>query len=247
MKIKDSKPQKKFALALSGIILGVAVGAIVFATIYWPNLSNTKASLLQEDETPEENLPVPSPEPIIENPTTAVDLETPPLGSNEAPVTIIEYSDYQCPFCRDFHTETFPKLEAEYINTGIVQYIHRDLPLPAHPQAMLAATAARCANEQNAFWPMNKILFELQNTWANTTDPDQKMTHLATILKLNTQTFADCLKTSDYPQKITTSTKAALQDNIRSTPTFFINTQKLVGNQPYTILQQAIEKELTPR
>ncbi len=82
------------------------------------------------------------------------------LGAVNAPVTLIEYTDYQCPFCKRFHDRSWPEIKAKYIDTGKVRYIVRDLPLmDIHPEALAAATAARCAGEQGKFWPVHETLF----------------------------------------------------------------------------------------
>ena len=87
----------------------------------------------------------------------------PALGSSQAPVTIVEFSDFECPYCRVFHEQVLPSLKREYIDTGLVRFIHKDLPLPFHRQARPAAAAARCAGEQNRYWDLYGALFDQQN------------------------------------------------------------------------------------
>ena len=86
----------------------------------------------------------------------------PVLGSRQAPLTIVEFSDFECPYCRLFHQEVIPSLKREYIDTGLVRFIHKDLPLPFHNQARPAAAAARCAGEQNRYWDLYDALFDQQ-------------------------------------------------------------------------------------
>ena len=86
----------------------------------------------------------------------------PTLGSSKAPLTIVEFSDFQCPYCRQFHEQVLPPLKQEYINKGLVRFIHKDLPLPFHSQAKPAAAAARCAGEQNRYWDLYGALFDQQ-------------------------------------------------------------------------------------
>src|SRR5665213_2353557 len=82
------------------------------------------------------------------------------LGSNDAPVTIVEFTDYQCPFCRGFESTTFSEIRKKYIDTGKVRFVVRDLPLAEmHPDAMQAAEAAHCAGDQGQFWRMHDVLF----------------------------------------------------------------------------------------
>src|ERR1035441_4839957 len=80
------------------------------------------------------------------------------LGSKEAPLTIVEFTDYQCPFCQRFHTTAFPELKKNYIDTGKVRFYSRDMPLDFHPDAMRAAEAARCASDQGQFWRLRDVL-----------------------------------------------------------------------------------------
>src|SRR5277367_6195365 len=80
------------------------------------------------------------------------------LGRDDAPVTVVEFADYQCPFCRKFHSETFAEIKKNYIDTGKVRYVSRDLPLDFHPNAAPAAQAARCAGEQHKFWEMHDAI-----------------------------------------------------------------------------------------
>jgi protein-disulfide isomerase len=86
------------------------------------------------------------------------------LGSPDAPVTLVEFTDYQCPFCKRFHDRTWPELKKKYIDTGKVRYVVRDMPLSFHEQAEPAAIAARCAGAQGKFWPVHEALFNAQET-----------------------------------------------------------------------------------
>ena len=90
----------------------------------------------------------------------------PTLGAGKAPLTIVEFSDFECPYCRQFHEQVIPSLKREYIETGLVRFIHKDLPLPFHSQAKHAAAAARCAGEQNRYWDLYEVLFDQQTSGA---------------------------------------------------------------------------------
>src|SRR5690606_19222030 len=89
--------------------------------------------------------------------------DDPTLGSQQAKVAIVEFTDYQCPYCAQYHSETFENLKKEYIDTGKVQYVLRDFPLDFHAYAKGAAIAANCAGEQDAYWQMNHQLFSNQS------------------------------------------------------------------------------------
>ena len=94
--------------------------------------------------------------------TQAASQREPVLGDSTAPLTIVEFSDFECPCCRRFHEQVLPALKREYIDTGLVRFIHKDLPLPFHRQARPAAAAARCAGEQNRYWDLYSALFDQQ-------------------------------------------------------------------------------------
>ena len=80
------------------------------------------------------------------------------LGDKNAPLTVVEFTDYQCPFCQRFHVTSYPDLKKNYIDTGKVRFYSRDLPLDFHANAMRAAQAARCANDQGQYWKMREIM-----------------------------------------------------------------------------------------
>ena len=118
---------------------------------------------------------------------------TPALGSNDAPMTIVEFTDYQCPFCQQFHMTAFQDVKRDYVDAGKVRYASRDLPLAMHPNAMSAAHVARCAGEQNKFWEMRSGL--IAN--ANQLGTDQ-YTALADELNLDLARFQNCLAAVSY-------------------------------------------------
>jgi protein-disulfide isomerase len=93
-------------------------------------------------------------------------------GASSAPVTIVEYSDFQCPYCARYSTETYPEIKAQYIDTGKVRYMFRHFPLSFHSEAELAAQAAECAGEQGKFWEMHDTLFANQSEWAGSADAE---------------------------------------------------------------------------
>lgn len=146
------------------------------------------------------------------------------LGSPEAKIGIVEFSDYQCPYCRIFHDQVFPRLKKEYVDTGIAQFIHKDLPLTSiHPQAMPAALAAGCAGAQNHFWPMQEMLYANQGRLAPTLYPQ-----LARALRLDEAKFSACLGEAAREQAVRRDTAEAQALAINGTPSFVIG--KIQGN-----------------
>src|ERR1044072_1675111 len=110
------------------------------------------------------------------------------LGSKDAPLTIVEYTDYQCPFCQRFHLSAYPEIKKNYIDTGKVRFYSKDLPLDFHPNAMRAAMAARCASEQNTFWELRDIM------GANPNLLDlEHIIGFANDLKMNPQSLRACI------------------------------------------------------
>jgi protein-disulfide isomerase len=159
------------------------------------------------------------------------------IGPADAPITIVEYSDYQCPFCRRWHDEVYEPLLAAY--PGQIRLVYRHLPLTSiHPDAMSAAEAAMCAGEQDAYWPFHEKLFSSEALNSTT------YVQYAQDLKLNLGTFEACLSDHKYQQAIQEDSDFAINLGIRSTPTFFINGLAVVGAQPLDVFQQVIDKEL---
>jgi len=161
------------------------------------------------------------------------------LGDPNAPVTIIEYSDYQCPFCKRFFDETELQLRKDYIETGKVKMIYRDFPLPGHPYAMPAAEAANCAKDQGKFWAYHDLVFKNHDN-LNTID----YLKLAEELKMNTSDFKNCLDSKKYDQKIQNDYNLGSGIGVNGTPTFFVNGKQVVGAQPYSAFKSAIDQEL---
>lgn len=194
---------------------------------------------------------VPQPaQPVVSNPTglqaagLVVDADDDPfLGPADAAVTIVEFSDYQCPFCKRFRDQTLDQILETY--EGKVRYVYRDFPLSSiHPSAQKAAEAAECANEQGQFWPMHDRLFAQQPTWANTPDPGELFKRYATELDLDITRFNKCLDTGKYAGEVLADFDDGVGYGVTGTPTFFINGVSLAGAQPFSSFQTIIEAEL---
>src|SRR5574341_1503271 len=170
-------------------------------------------------------------------------------GSEDAEVTIIEFSDFECPFCGRFYSQTLPQILRDYVDTGKVNLIFKDFPLPFHPSATKAAIAAECAKEQGKFWEMHDKIFDGQQSWANQ-GPSISVPlfkQYAKDLGLNSK-FDSCLDSDKYAKEVQEDTAEA-GSYVSGTPSFFIGNQKtgytlLVGAQPFPAFQQAIEEKL---
>lgn len=164
--------------------------------------------------------------------------DDPSIGPADAPVTIVEFSDYQCPFCAKWHTEVFKRLMADY--QGQIRFVYRDFPLYSiHPQAGPAAEAANCAGEQNAYWEFNTALFSEKYPLGN-----EAYTRYAAELGLEADKFAQCFGERRYQTEVEADFAAANKLGVNSTPTFYINGRGLIGAQPYEAFKQVIDEEL---
>lgn len=171
----------------------------------------------------------------------------PVKGSPDAPVTIIEYSEYQCPFCARFVQETLPLIEENYITTGKVRLIFRNFPV--HQQAVFAAGAAVCAQEGDEFWQMHDTLFAQQGEWSGNPDFMELFEGYAQDIGLDTEQFTSCLipeegKEPEWLEKLKKDFEAGQEAGVQGTPSFFISDQSIVGAQPFEVFQEAIEQEL---
>lgn len=160
------------------------------------------------------------------------------LGPKEAPITIIEFSDYQCPFCKKWHTDAWPAIQAAF--PGQIRFIYRDFPLYSiHAEAEPAAIAANCAGEQGKYYDFHDLLLSGEETLGSAT-----YEKYATQLGLNLDTFKQCLTSDKAKQEVKADYEYAANLGINSTPTFFLNGLPLVGAQPADTFIQVIQKEL---
>ena len=166
--------------------------------------------------------------------------DDPVMGDEDAPVTIIEFSDFQCPYCGKFFSDTLPSIEKYYVNTGKAKLVFRDFPLPIHPNAESAALAAECAHEQGQFWAYHDYLFSNQ---ADLSDANYKK--WAEDLGLDTAKFNDCLDSKKYLSEVQADMADGQSYGVAGTPAFFINGKMVNGAQPYEMFQQEIDAALS--
>ncbi len=160
-------------------------------------------------------------------------------GDENAPVTIIEFSDFECPFCTRFYQNTLSLLEEKYILTGKVKFVYRDFPLSFHKNAQKAAEAAECAGEQGKYYEMHDKLFE--NGVSGGTDSFKEY---AQDLGLDTTQFNDCLDSAKMELEVQKDFSDGSAAGVSGTPAFFINGISLSGAQPFAAFEQIIEAEL---
>ena len=172
------------------------------------------------------------------------------LGKSDAPLTLVEFTDYQCPFCGRFETTTFPEIKKNYIDTGKVRFILRDLPLDFHPFALKAAQSVHCAGDQGKYWEMKELVFKNQNK----IDVDS-LAGYAKDLSLNGDTFKSCMADGKHLKEIGNEAKYAASLGITGTPTFVLGKavgdsvegRVIVGAQPLAAFEAAINEMLGKR
>jgi protein-disulfide isomerase len=175
----------------------------------------------------------------------------PVLGRADAPVTLVEFTDLECPFCRSFHVGTFERLKREYIDTGKVRFITRDFPLDFHPNARPAALAVRCAGEQGKFWEMRHGV-----TLAAAALSSEVYDRLGRELGLDSGRFSACIAADRYRADIDRDVAAALKAGVSGTPTFVLGAttpgsdvegQRIVGALPFPVFEAQIKALLGQR
>jgi protein-disulfide isomerase len=166
------------------------------------------------------------------------------MGSKDAPMTIVEFTDFQCPYCQRFHVNTFAELKRDYIDTGKVRFVSRDLPLDFHPNAMQAAEAGRCAGEQGQFWAMRDRM---------NANPDKldmgSLVSWAQDLKMNVNGFRACVEGQKYKNAIQSDIQMAQKIGANGTPSFVVGKstpdgvdgELVVGAMPYQLFDEKLK------
>src|SRR5688572_6252215 len=177
--------------------------------------------------------------------------DAPTLGRADAPITIVEFSDYQCPFCQRFFATTLPALKQEYIETGKVRYVFRDYPIDQlHPLARKAAEATHCAGEQGKYWEMHDALFQNAKALAL-----PQLSEHARAIGVDGAAFEVCLSSGRYAARVERGVTDAVAAGVQGTPGFVIGLTRagdviegtpVRGAQPLQTFRQIIDRLLTP-
>lgn len=226
--------------------------ALLFVAAFLIGFLVTKVQYLEKGQAtgtaavPSAQAPAQQPQQGLQ-PGQKVDVATgslPALGKENAKVTVIEFADFQCPFCEKWFTESGKNLIKDYVDTGKVKFYYRHFAFLGE-ESNWAAEASYCANDQGKFWDFHDYLFNHQqgeNQGAFTKD---KLKGFAATLGLNTSTFNSCLDGGKYTKAVTDDTAAGQKAGVSGTPTTFVNGQAMVGAQPYTALKTLIDQELS--
>jgi len=236
----------KINLPLTLLVLFVFGTGLLIGSLY------TKVQYLEKDSAPKVTgvttettgtAPAPSAAPQFVDAKVG---SLPVLGEENAPVTIIEFSDFQCPFCRTFYEDTYAQLKTDYIDTGKVKLSYRHLPLDFHAAAQISAEGAECANDQGKFWEYHDMLYEKQGAQGTGTvqyTKDDIKTWTAE-LGLDSATFNDCIDSEKHTKIVKDDITYAGTVGVQATPSFFVNGQKIEGAQPFAVFKTMIDAEL---
>lgn len=181
---------------------------------------------------------------VIAAPVTAqvAYLEARTRGATDAPVTIFEVADFQCPACRDFFLNTLPALDRDYVATGKVRIVFVNLPLVnIHPNAAAAHEFAMCAAAQNRFWPVHDLLYRHQPRWAPLPDPSAYFGTLADSAGVDRTRLGQCIAGGDMRQLVVAEGNGAVRNGITSTPSFVIEGGLISGSIPMASLAPVLD------
>lgn len=230
---KRSKKENKIAsqkgkeinafIAVIAFALGLAMGYLI-----WGAGAQPSAAQVLEVEAPAE------PAFVLDIPTEGFPSE----GPDDAPIVIVEFSDFECPFCTKWHNETYLPLREKYPDQ--IKLVYRNFPLIGlHANAYLAAEAAMCAGDQDRYWDYHEALFESKNGMG-----EAAFKGYAAELGLDTADFNDCLDSRKYEEFVKDDMNYAASIGVQSTPTFYVNGQPVIGAQPFAVFDQIIQAEL---
>lgn len=234
-----SAPEPRQSLDLTKLILPGAIllaAILISGTLLYVNVARNGRGALIGGDKKEEPVEVSADDDAF-------------LGLKDAKVTLIEFSDFQCPFCRKFWKETLPQIKRDYIDTGKVKFVYRDFPLSFHPGAEPAAEAGECAEEQGKYWEMHDKIFLAQSlkgegTVSFTVSDLKKW---AREIGLNAGQFNQCLDSGKYKEEVQKDFQAGTAAGVSGTPTTFINGRPIVGAQAYESFKVLIDEELAKK
>ncbi len=230
-------------IAVVFLLLGVFIGAFAAYRVErdrrsW--VSDAIAAAMADQADTFAGLAAAAAPPSLENPNSRFTLSSTSdhaLGADDAPITMIEFGDFNCGFCGRFHSETFPQIQETYGDQ--IRFIYRDYPILAE-SSVTAAVAARCAGEQGVFWDYHDLLYENQGQF----NQSGGFAALAQELDLDIDTFNTCVEEQRYLSSVIEDYQEGQTLGIRGTPAFFINGRPISGAQPFEVFAAMIEEEL---
>lgn len=244
------------AIVLAGIFISLSIVSIGFINTDFTKTKFSKTTVIPNVPNIANN-PAQTPPGEDSGPVKVSVDDDPVLGDKNAPLTLIEFSDYECPFCKRHYTQTYPSIKKDYIDTGKVKLIYRDLPLEFHrPLAVFEAIAANCAREQGGdemYFKYHDEIFNRTNSNGNGM-PKDELYKIASDLRLNTNDFKSCLDSEKYKGEIDKDFTDAGAAGASGTPTLFLGKStsdgfidgiRIVGAQPYSVFKTLIDQQLS--
>lgn len=233
---QTSSPWFAISIGLLGLIIGYGLSTAVGGTPTVPTNADTQAAAAANDEPTNAGEPADADDDAV-------------LGDDSATVTVIEFTDYECPFCARHYNDTFGHIKKNYVDTGKVKYVVRDFPLSFHQNAHAAAEAAECAGEQGKYFAMHDKLFTNQATWSGQSDAKATFKQYAKDIGLTQTAFDTCLDTGEMAAEVDADLAAGTAAGINGTPGFWIvsndgQSKSISGAYPYATFQAAIDAML---
>lgn len=165
-------------------------------------------------------------------------------GNANAPLWVVEISDFQCPFCREWHDQSYAAIKSQYVDTGKIRFAYINYPLSIHKNAWPAAEAAMCAAAQGKFWPMHDSLFALQSRWENAANPQPALDSIAATVGVSHDAYTACVTQHQMRALIQADVDRANESGVTATPTFIIGSAKITGAQPLDQFRAVIDAQL---
>ncbi len=235
-----SKILKINIVYILGFLLLVAsflIGVLITKVSYLEGNGGTAAVQPTDDTGPVE----------ITGPVDVSEGHLPVLGNKNAKVTIIEFSDFQCPFCKTLFDESLAQIKKDYVDTGKAKFAYRHYPLTSiHPNAQKTAEATECANEQGKFWEYHDQLFTYQADWETLTGEalDAKLSEYAVAVGIDGTQLLECVTSNKFADKVEEDISAGNEVGVDGTPATFINGIRISGAVPYEEFKAEIERAL---
>lgn len=227
-------------LVLAGIIIGFA--ASQFIPFLQDKDGSDKTETASETGAAQQAYKEPQ---LTKEQIAALPDDDPFEGEADAPVTLVEFSDFECPYCSKFFRETLPQIKENYIKTGKVRLVYRDFPIEKHAGAIPAALSAECANNQEKFWEMHNMIFEKQIEWTGNPDTSKIFEGYAKNLGLDMTAYGECIKSPETLAEVRKDLLDGATMGINGTPGFFLNGRIISGAMPYEqVFKKILDAEL---
>lgn len=225
----------KFGTPLAILIGAAIIGGSILVSVHpdWIGKQTLSTQTTPSQQNP--NAPV-----VVKNIKTD---GLPMLGKSSAPVTMVEFGDFQCPFCGRLFKESLPQIKKDYIDTGKVKFYYNDFAFLG-PESIQAAAAAKCADDQGKFWDYHDYIYNHQQGENQGAFSYDNLKKFAGALGLDQNKFNSCVTAKKYEQAVQDETKRGQQYGVKSTPSTFVNGDLVLGAVPYDVLKVKIEEKL---